>query len=1022
MTVTMRLGPFLALEEISKQYHGLPPHANVHLNSQLRGSSARPRWPWYEVMKLALAFACLSVATRADDFDALLPLLADRCVDCHAPDDPKADINLQQLTSRADWIADPQRIHRVRKAIDSGAMPPDGEEPLSESERGAAVAILKTLLREAVSNAQPPRHALNRLNRFQYNNTVRDLLQLDRDVFALSEKLMTRYDDYLAPPQDISHQRKLPESVRVASHSLAPLPGLAEVKPFPKDLRAEHGFDNQANQLTLSPLLLDAFLQLSVSIVESPDFNAESVGVWNEFFAPPADGTDLSAAVRQRLQPFLRKAFRGRVDEETLDRYGAYVMQQIDSGATFSEAMKKVTAATLSSPLFLYQSASDNPEGRELALASRLSYFLWGSCPDEELLDLAERGELSQPDVLRHTVDRMLADRKIERFLDSFPAQWMQLENVMAATPDPALSRYFYLDPEAPVSLQMVLEPLLLFDAVLLENRPVAELISPSFSYRSELLTTWYSGTLQPPPVDEAGLAAENVRRDENRARLRNGIDQQQRDLAALVNPIRNRLLGQKGESPVGNSLLDLKPLAAWDFDGNLQDAVGGLHLTPHGEVTFADGMVLLDKAYLLSQPLPVDLREKSLEVRFQLTNLDQRGGGLMGIQGQGDFFDTIVMGERQNRHWISGSNGFQRTLDFADSPEETVTGEQVHLLMVYAADGTTTLYRNGQRYGQPFNKGRDTFPQGTSAVIFGLRHLPPGGNRFLAVAIDQARLYDRTLTAEEAATAAASHGGFIPTADLLAAMTVEQRSQRDALLTAISQAQEELANIPANISLQQAQESARVLHEAELRRQLRDREFRRVPLTDSRYGGIITNAAMLSMTSGPKRTHPVARGVWIIEVILNDPPAPPPNNVPPLNEDAGDKDLTIRERFAAHREVTACAGCHSKLDPLGFALENYDIIGRWRDKYENGRSVDVAGTLLRKHEFTNVVEFKASLTEEKRRFAEAFTSHLLRFALARELEPADTLTVDAILDRTAQDQFQLQSLIRELVMSPGFR
>ena len=183
----------------------------------------------------------------------------------------------------------------------------------------------------------------------------------------------------------------------------------------------------------------------------------------------------------------------------------------------------------------------------------------------------------------------------------------------------------------------------------------------------------------------------------------------------------------------------------------------------------------------------------------------------------------------------------------------------------------------------------------------------------------------------------------------------------------------------------------------------------------------MITNAAMLSMTSGPKRTHPVARGVWIIEVIFNDPPAPPPNDVPPLDEEAGDKNQTIREKFAAHRENKTCARCHTKLDPLGFALENFDITGRWRDKYANGREVDASGTLMRRYDFNEVVQFKKSLVQENRRFARAFTAHLLRFGLARELAPADTITIEAIVEKSQQDGFKLKSLIREVVQSGAF-
>ena len=137
--------------------------------------------------------------------------------------------------------------------------------------------------------------------------------------------------------------------------------------------------------------------------------------------------------------------------------------------------------------------------------------------------------------------------------------------------------------------------------------------------------------------------------------------------------------------------------------------------------------------------------------------------------------------------------------------------------------------------------------------------------------------------------------------------------------------------------------------------------------------------------------------------------------------EENADKNLTIREQFAAHRENASCAGCHNRLDPLGFALENYDITGRWRDRYQNGREVDVAGTLLRKHDFRKVLEFKESLMRENRVFIRAFIKHLLRFAVARELRPGESLTVDEILERSGDEQFKLRSLMREVVLSASF-
>ena len=108
-------------------------------------------------------------------------------------------------------------------------------------------------------------------------------------------------------------------------------------------------------------------------------------------------------------------------------------------------------------------------------------------------------------------------------------------------------------------------------------------------------------------------------------------------------------------------------------------------------------------------------------------------------------------------------------------------------------------------------------------------------------------------------------------------------------------------------------------------------------------------------------------------------------------------------------------------MDPLGFALENFDITGRWRDRYPNGRDVDASGTLMKKYDFDGIVKFKEALVEEDQRFAKAFTAHLLRFALSRELGPADTLAVDAIVEKAAAEDYRLRTLIREVVLSDSF-
>ncbi|MDH3585243.1 MAG: DUF1588 domain-containing protein, partial [Phycisphaerae bacterium] len=551
----------------------------------------------------------------------------------------------------------------------------------------------------------------------------------------------------------------------------------------------------------------------------------------------------------------------------------------------------------------------------------------------------------------------------------------------------------------------------------------IAELLSPTFSYRSDFLRTWYTSDLKPPKLDAGEVARINRENQERRESLEKAIQADRVEMDALIKPIKARLLAERKKQAEDGSRkpVDLKPHAAWEFDGDLTDSISGLDLKAHGKVRYEEGMVVLERAFLQSEALPIELKAKTLELWLKLKDVKQQGGGAMTIQGPGDFFDSIVLGERKARHWISGSNGFSRTQDFPGSTPEQKPNEILHLAMVYREDGTTTLYRNGEPYGKPYRKGAAKFPKGQTSVLFGLRHLPAGGNKYLAMHLDRARLYDRALSREEVVASSGGLNLYVSDRQVLQALNPDQKAARNTLVKALKQSEAALKKVPKPLDPRKQQQEAQKRFENEIRNQLRSRTFHRVAASDPRYGGVITNAATMTMTSSPKRTLPIARGAWVIEVILNDPPPPPPNDVPPLNEDSGPKNLTIREKFAKHRENPDCAGCHARIDPLGFALENFDITGRWRDKYENGRDVDASGKLVRKYPFDSVVQFKASLLKEKKRFAKAFAGHMLRFALARELGPADALTVDRIVGKTEKEDFRLKSIIRQVILSDRF-
>ena len=670
-------------------------------------------------MRFWLGFGLLlmTFAVRAAEGGAALALFKARCVECHGKGGKaKGKVDLLQVKGVADLAGNLERLETIIDVLEAREMPPESEPELDEQKREAAVAELRGVLRAALAKdagfAPTP---IRRMNRLQYNNAVQDLLQLKVSVFPLPEKMMRDRSGYFAKALRAKPPR-MPDAVTVSSRPLGKSgliePRLAGVGPFPQDPRAEHGFDNRGDHLSLSPFLLEAFFNLSRRIVQSQNFGPRTVGIWETFFVPPAKG-EAKAVVRGRLEPFLQRAFRRPAPKALVDRYTRYVHTQLDAGVEFTEAMKEVVSTVLSSPRFLYlydqPALKKNGKGLEpldgYDLASRLSFLFWGSIPDDELLRLAGDGSLAKPPVLRAQVNRLLADPKLKRFCDSFPSQWLQLDNIISSVPDKQkFPDFYYAPPDYRTTMDMMMEPLLLFETVLIENRSILEFIDSDYTFRSGRLRKWY------------------------------------------------------GEDPAGK--------------------VGG----------------------------PVTM------------------------------------------------------------------------------------------------------------------------------------------------------------------------------------------------------------------------QFKKQPVPDRRQGGVMTTAAMLTMTSGPDETKPITRGAWVASVIFNAPPEPPPADVPPLEKPkASEKNLTLRERFAAHRERADCAGCHAKLDPLGFALENFDPVGRWRNTYENGREVDASGQLFRKHTFKNVVEFKDAILTEKHRFTRAFAEHTLSYALGRALTPADTPAIDRIAERVAADGYRLQTVLHEVVQSQPF-
>jgi len=655
------------------------------------------------------------VVTEAVTWKEAQPLLAKYCYECHgAGKKVKGKVNLKELATRSDFLKKVKVARLGAEAVSFGEMPPEDEKQPTSAERKKIVSFLYGVVDEyARGNATLEPAVMRRLNRYEYSNAVRDLLQLRGDVYAMPEKVV-RGSNYFNPASGV-----LPNKVRVSNRTLGKnqveLQILKDVDPFAIDLQAEHGFNNQGEQLSTSTILLESLLKLGRAIVNSPQFDGYS-GLRNTFFKED------DSPIKEKLRPFLERAFRGPVSDATLKRYANYHQTERERTKSYTQAMKNVVAAVLASPKFLYvvenkQVATERTPVSDYELAQRLALFIWSSIPDEELLAATKRGDLRDPDALEKQVRRMLLDRRSRALSENFARQWLRLDQLVTAVPDFDRFEVYYSRrgcEQWKFGLQTMIEPLLLFESIQVEDRSIMLLIDSNYAYRSNELQAWY------------------------------------------VNP----------QKPFGN---------------------------------------------------------------------------------------------KQNR------------------------------------------------------------------------------DRF-------------------------------------------------------------------NTNVQ---------------------DFNRKALKTRKEGGVITTAAILTMTSTPLRTSPIKRGSWVATVIFNDPPPPPPDVVPEIEEDdaaIAASGLTIRQRLKEHATNQSCASCHAKIDPLGFVLESYDPVGRWRDKYVGNLPIDSRVKLFGEVEVDDVIGFKDAILARPEEFMRGFSEHLLSYALGRELKLTDKPAIDRITRKVMEDHGRFSTVVVEIAKSLPFR
>jgi len=429
--------------------------------------------------------------------ETVRPLLAMYCLDCHAGDEPEAGFSLEQFDSFQKVTRQRKVFVTVLEKLKLGEMPPEEGSQPTPQERARLVAWAETAssVLDCDVPRDPGRVTIRRLNRSEYNNTIRDLVGID-----------------FQPADD-----------------------------FPSD-DVGYGFDNIGDVLSLSPILLEKYLDAAQQVVEraivvpdgQPVDEAELPESHRRIFICRPTGDDQEDCARRIIADFARRAFRRPVEDDELERLLRIFAQVDEAGEPFERSIQVALTAVLVSPHFLFRVEAERQDVDEPAypisdfeLATRLSYFLWSSMPDDELFALAERGKLGRPEVVEQQVRRMLDDPKSQALVENFAGQWLTLRTLDAATPDPEL----FPDFDEPLRDAMRRETELFFEAVLREDRSVLEFLDADYTFLNERLARHYG-------ID--GVAGEQFRKVQLPAdRQRGGVLTQASILTLTSNPTR---------------------------------------------------------------------------------------------------------------------------------------------------------------------------------------------------------------------------------------------------------------------------------------------------------------------------------------------------------------------------------------------------------------------------------------------------------------------------------------------------
>ncbi len=918
----------------------------------------------------ALLFFCGAFAGKAESSsdglfsERILPLTDNYCLDCHDDNTTKGDLDLESFYDEAHTLANRAIWKKAYDMLDAEMMPPPKEDHLpSPSERAellAAIAAYLAIPDPNLGQANPGKPIVSRLNRLQYNNTVRDLFGLDHDLFILPDRLPTRRDPYYA------EEGKMPDSMIINIREfgskytvLLPFSGL------PGENRVAHGFNNRGDAMNVSPLQLEKYVSIAGELVNYPNFMVESprfltlLGLdIDALCGPDTGGTGgvlVNAAQRFAARDNVPASAPGndfsltdfRQDLQAAGKQGRAAVFDIpnpfqkellfDSGAIIavkygSERERRFTInPTYGVSIVPYETAESTANG----------LCMVNSHGNEKYFDLVLAADANDPrEEIRSLGLCVLGMNELSGYVTVTVtlSDHQRLSRTAYVSDE---NTFFGFDiPEGSSSVKVTIDGQA-YGGKYIAVGDIAIATSQGKIGTGNLRDPWMTkNRLKPGWKDRSP-----------RTRLGYFMNDAFRRKATEEEIDRFHSIYRKEESR-GASSVDAMRVAVQS--------------------------VLSSPQFLFRLEKEASMGNEKNPIR-ELSDLE--------LANRLSYFLWVSMPDRElfeaaNRGELTNSSGLETQVRrMMRDPKirelaETFAVQWLRLDQIYATKPDREVFKAFYR---------DRLEEDTLHDDY----------------IIEAVLLFETIMIEDRSILELIDADYSwLNAFLLDVYELDER--HEGLLAAAPQHLKDTTGVTDRT---------------------RYHLWYRVPLTDKTRGGVMTMGGPLTLTSTPLETSPIKRGNWMLETVYNRPPPEPAMAfvLEKSKNEAESEPKTLREMFEMHRDNPSCYTCHNRIDPLGFALEAFDPIGRLREKDTKGAVVDASGVWNGKA-YDSPVSFKSAIMERPEYFVRGFIEHLLSYAIGRKLEYYDMATVSDIQQKLEERGYRFSELILEIVKSDPFR